>query len=104
MDWPNRDADLHELALAEWGRWDEKTLGPPEEYLEDLVTSYVSRKRWEYREQAMAHFSVQAEAMGMDKSKPRSPTPAANLTGIPGEAVNFGPPPLAALAMLGLGM
>lgn len=95
MDWPNRDADLHELSLAEWGRWDE-TLGSPNDYREDLLASYVSRKRWEYREQAQAHFSVYAE---MTSS---APSPTVERPMVKAEkGVNYGPPPFNALAKAG---
>jgi hypothetical protein len=67
-----------------------------------LLASYISRKRWEWREEAITRMSVQAEAMSGGKT---SSAPATNgqVNGHSG-GINYGPPPLAELAMLGFDM
>lgn len=94
MDWPSRDADLHEVSLAEWGQWD-RSLGKPTDYTEDLLAAYVTRKRWEYREQAIAHFAVYAEMTG--EGQPANNTPPPRIE----QGVNYMPPPFRALAKVG---
>ena len=65
-------------------------------YLEDLLASYVSRKRWEYREQALAHFGVYGE---INSSKQRDTEQQPTLQARNGK--NYGSPPLMDLAKVG---
>lgn len=103
MDWPSRDADLHELSLSEWQEWDQ-SLGAPKDYLEDLLAAYVSRKRWEWREQAIIALNLQAEAMSAKPGR-RAERPHNERVFSPNNGgVNQGPPPLTELAKLGIDM
>ena len=49
--WPGAAIDLSELALSEWGRWDDEL---PPDLLAPLVWAYLRRKRWEARVLARA--------------------------------------------------
>ena len=92
-DWGTSDADIYELSLSEWQEWDQ-ALGAPKEYLEDLLAAYVVRKRWEYKEQALAHFALQSELMG---SKRNTEQPILQAK----EGKNMGKPNLLDLAKIG---
>ena len=66
--WLARDCDLYELALAEWGQWDtEAHGGPPSDYYEDLVASYMSRQLYFQRNQAVLIANAVGELLGGGK-------------------------------------
>jgi hypothetical protein len=71
------------------------------------VDSYIRRKRWEWREQAVASLNAQAEAMGAGKGKRNGmvtagPARSNEVVFRPNNGgINYGPPPLGELAKLG---
>ena len=62
------------------------------------MASWISRKRWEYREQALAALQLQAEIQGVKKTGAQ---PASNEL-VARDGVNRGKPPLSALAKIGV--
>jgi len=61
-----------------------------------LLDAYIRRKRWEYREQAIAHFNLYGELTSKKSTAPIQTQPVTS-----GIGKNNGAPPLAALAKLG---
>lgn len=73
------------------------------------MDSYIRRKLWEHKQQAVSVVNVYAEAMSGGKrrgkgQRPTQPPPTQREFRPNHGGVNFGPPPMAELAKLGFEM